>query len=537
MGEAQHRHAVFSFGYGRSPDQDASETVRHPVIVVGAGPVGLSGAIDLAQRGIPVVVLDDADRIGEGSRGLCYSKRCLEILDTLGAGEAVAEKGVGWKVGKVYFHDHEVYEFDLLPEPGHKMPAFVNLQQYYLENYLVERVGQLPLIDVRWSNKVVGISQDEDGVTIDIETPDGPYKLKADWLVAADGANSTLRKLMNIEFVGETFRDQFLIADIKMEADFPAVRRFWFEPPFHDGQSTLLHKQPDHVWRVDFQIGWDADPKEETKPEKVRARLDKMMEGRPYELEWLSVYTFQCRRNEHFLYDRVIFVGDAAHQVSPFGARGANSGIEDTHNLAWKLALVIKGEAPVSLLQTYDLERIQAADVNIGHSTRSTDFLVPKSPGDKRLRDAVLDLAVKFPFARKMVNSGRLHTAAHYLSPLTTQDTDEFGGTAKLGDPAPDAPMVDAAGKDVWLLNALSRDFTLLHVANGAAPNVPEGVSLLTVGEDLKDASGMFKERYDATPGACYLLRPDQYLTARFRAFDRDKVEAALKRAKGETNG
>ncbi len=537
MGKTQHRHAVFSFGYSRSADQDAASAVRHPAIVVGAGPVGLAAAIDLGQRGIPVVVLDDADRIGEGSRGLCYSKRCLEILDTLGAGEQVAGKGVGWKVGKVYFHDQEVYEFDLLPEPGHKMPAFVNLQQYYLEKYLVERVGELDNVTVRWRNKVTGVSQDEDGVTIDIDTPDGPYRLVADWLIAADGANSTLRKLMNIEFVGETFRDQFLIADIKMEADFPAIRRFWFEPPFHNGQSTLLHKQPDGVWRVDFQIGWDADPKEETKPEKVRARLDRMMEGRPYELEWVSVYTFQCRRNERFLYDRVLFAGDAAHQVSPFGARGANSGIEDSHNLAWKLALVLKGEAPAALLRTYDLERIQAAETNIGHSTRSTDFLVPKSPGDKRLRDAVLDLATEFPFARRMVNSGRLHTAAHYRSPLTTPDADAFAGSAKLGDPAADAPMADASGKPVWLLNALSRDFTLVSVANGARPNVPEGVALVSVGEDLMDASGLFTERYDATPGACYLFRPDQYLTARFRSYDRAAVEQALQRARGEMNG
>ena len=535
MAEGQERKAKFSFGYRRHADQDADTPVRHPVVVVGAGPVGLAAAIDLGLRGIPVVILDDADRIGEGSRGLCYSKRCLEVLDTIGVGDPVAEKGVDWKLGKVSFHDQEVYDFDLLPEPGHKMPAFVNLQQYYLEKYLVERLEDLDTVTVRWRNKVTGVAQDGDHAVVEIETPDGPYRLAADWLIAADGANSTLRRLMDIEFVGETFRDQFLIADIKMKADFPAIRRFWFEPPFHGGQSVLLHKQPDGVWRVDFQIGWDADPKEETKPENVRARLDKMMEGRDYDLEWVSVYTFQCRRNEHFVYDNVIFVGDAAHQVSPFGARGANSGVEDGHNLAWKLAMILRGEADPSLLDTYDLERVQAADTNIGHSTRSTDFLVPKSPGDKYLRDAVLNLARDFPFARQMVNSGRLHTAAHYESPLTTPDEDVFGGTARLGDPAPDAPLTDAAGNPVWLLNALSRDFTLIHVANGEAPSVPDGVSVLSIGDGgLQDPDSLFARRYDATPGACYLMRPDQYLTARFRNFDRARLDAALARAKGK---
>ncbi len=535
MAEGQERKAKFSFGYHRHADQDAATPVRHPVVVVGAGPVGLAAAIDLGLRGIPVVILDDADRIGEGSRGLCYSKRCLEVLDTIGVGDPVADKGVDWKLGKVSFHDQEVYDFDLLPEPGHKMPAFVNLQQYYLEKYLVERLEDVDTVTVRWRNKVTGVTQDGDHAVVEIETPDGPYKLAADWLIAADGANSTLRRLMDIEFVGETFRDQFLIADIKMKADFPAIRRFWFEPPFHGGQSVLLHKQPDGVWRVDFQIGWDADPKEETKPENVRARLDRMMEGRDYDLEWVSVYTFQCRRNEHFVYDNVIFIGDAAHQVSPFGARGANSGVEDGHNLAWKLAMILRGEAGPSLLATYDLERIQAADTNIGHSTRSTDFLVPKSPGDKHLRDAVLNLARDFPFARQMVNSGRLHTAAHYDSPLTTPDEEPFGGAARLGDPAPDAPLTDAAGTPVWLLNALSRDFTLIHVANGEAPDVPDGVAVLTIGDGgFQDPDGLFASRYDATPGACYLMRPDQYLTARFRRFDRARLDAALARATGK---
>ncbi len=537
MAEHETRQALYSFGYRRSPDQDAPDPVRHPVVVVGAGPVGLAAAIDLGLRGVPVVLIDDADRIGEGSRGICYSKHCLEILDTLGVGEAVAAKGVRWNVGKVHFRDREIYEFDLLPEPGHKMPAFVNLQQYYLEKLLVERLEQVPGVDIRWRNKLVGLEAHAGGAILDIDTPDGRYRLAADWLIAADGARSAIRDMLGIDFVGETFRDQFLIADIRMQADFPAVRRFWFEPPFHSGQSALIHKQPDDVWRVDFQIGWDADPKEETRPERVRARLDRMMEDRPYELVWVSVYTFQCRRAAGFVHGRVILAGDAAHQVSPFGARGANSGIEDAHNLAWKLALVIRGEAPACLLDSYDAERIQAADVNIAHSTRSTDFLVPKSAGDKLLRDAVLDLAREHGFARRMVNSGRLHTAAVYDSALSTPDREPFAGDARPGAPLPDAPMVDAAGRQVWLLNALGRGFTLIYVGDGNVPDLPDGVGLVSVGRDLRDATGLFATRYDATVGACWLVRPDLYVAARFRRYDRARVQAALDRAKGTTDG
>jgi 3-(3-hydroxy-phenyl)propionate hydroxylase len=527
------RRNLFNFGYRRSADQDAHVPAHHPVIVAGAGPVGLAAAIDLGRRGVPVVLLDDADRIGEGSRGICYSKRCLEILDTLGIGTAVAETGVRWQVGKVYFGDRLVHEFDLLPEPGHKMPAFVNLQQYHLEKMLVDRAGELGNVDLRWRNRVSGVAASPDGVTVDIDTPDGAYRLRADWLVAADGARSTLRDLMELDFVGETFRDRFLIADIRMSAGFPAERRFWFEPPFHSGQSTLLHKQPDDVWRIDFQIGWDADPKEETRPEKVRARLDRMLDGRDYELEWVSCYTFQCRRIARLVHDRVIFAGDAAHQVSPFGARGGNSGIEDAHNLGWKLALVIRGQAPAALIDSYNVERIQAADENIRHSTRSTDFLAPKSDGARHLRNAVLDLARQLPFARRMINSGRLHTASVYDSPLTTADAEPWAGAVRPGCPVPDAPLVRSDGEKVWLLNVLSDGFNLIHDGADGGPNVPDGVNLVTIGDEMRDAEGHFAQRYDASPGACWLVRPDHYLCARWRSFDRAKLDAALARAKG----
>ncbi len=530
-------NARFTFGYRRCADQDAGQAVRHPVIVVGAGPVGLATAIDLGRRGVPVVLLDDADRIGEGSRGICYSKRCLEILDALGVGQAVAEMGVRWQVGRVYFGDREVYAFDLLPEPGHKMPAFVNLQQYYLEKLLVDRAEALGNIDLRWRNQVVGLERAADGATIDIETPDGPYQLVADWLIAADGARSAIRRLMGLDFIGETFRDQFLITDIRMAAELPAERRFWFEPPFHSGQSTLLHKQPDNVWRVDFQIGWDADPEAETKPDAVRARLDRMLKGQAYEIEWVSVYTFQCRRLERFVHDRVVFVGDAAHQVSPFGARGGNSGIEDAHNLGWKLAMVLNGTAPAVLIESYGSERQQAADDNIRHSTRSTDFLVPKSEGARHLRNAVLDLADAHDFARRMVNSGRLHSASAYASRLSAADSDDFAGAVRPGAPVLDAPLRDRAGQPLWLLDLLPDGFSLIHAGEEDRPDPPDGVTLITIGEELRDPGGHFTRRYDATPGACWLIRPDHYVAGCWRGFDRGVVEKALRRATGEGDG
>jgi 3-(3-hydroxy-phenyl)propionate hydroxylase len=532
--------SIYRYDYRRSSDQDAAAIVRRPVVVVGAGPVGLATAIDLALHDVPVVLIDDADRIGEGSRGICWSKRTLEILDRLGIGEHLVAQGVTWKLGKVFRGDELLFSFDLLPEEGHKMPAFINLQQYYLEKALVDRALELHPLELRWKHRLTGLDRLNDGVRLTIDTPDGPYRLDADWLIAADGARSTARRLLGLDFAGITFEDKFLIADVRMAAEFPTERRFWFMPTFHSGQSALMHRQPDNVWRIDLQLGPDADPVVEQEPERVRARLDKVLKAHPYELEWVSVYTFNCRRLDRFVHDQVIFIGDAAHQVSPFGARGANSGIQDAENLAWKLAAVLKGEGGSALIASYDSERIQAADENIGHSTRSTDFMSPHSTAERRLRDAVLALAPTAEFARRMVNSGRLSLPAVYDTPLSTPDTTPFAGTAKLGAPLPDAPLTRAGGSATHLLENLRGGFALIHakngvafdgVAGGAAPRAFDGVALTVIGEDLFEREGKFTQRLDATPGATYLVRPDQHLCARWRSFDAATVRHAHQRA------
>jgi 3-(3-hydroxy-phenyl)propionate hydroxylase len=342
------------FGYRRHADQDAggAEPAMHGVVVVGAGPVGLSLAIDLAQRGQSVVLLDDADRIGEGSRAICFSKRSLEFWDRLGVGQRMVDKGVVWQVGKIFHGASLLYQFDLLPEPGHKRPAFINLQQFYAEAYLVDRVMELPAVSLRWRNRVVGLDQRNDHVILSVDTPDGLYRIGARYVIACDGARSSLRQMVGAEFSGQVFEDQFLIADVRMTAAFPTERWFWFDPPFHAGRSALLHKQPDDIWRIDLQLDRDADPAVEKQPENVRPRIARMLGHDQFDFEWISLYKFQCRRMARFIHGRVIFAGDAAHQVSPFGARGANSGLEDAENLGWKLDRVLRKASPETLLES-----------------------------------------------------------------------------------------------------------------------------------------------------------------------------------------
>ena len=597
------------YAYRRPVELDApGGPHHHPVVVIGAGPVGLAAAIDLAQHG-PVLLLDDDNTVSVGSRGLCYAKRTLEILDRLGCGQPVVDKGVTWNVGRTFFREAEVFHFNLQPEPDHCRPGMVNLQQYYLEQYLVERAMALPTLDLRWQHKVVSVTprlagqpssahlpgDHSPGALIEVETADGRYTLHADWLVVADGARSPVRRQLGLDVEGKVFQDRFLIADVVMQAqmfaDGASERWFWFDPPFHPNQSVLLHREADNVWRIDFQLGWDADPEQEKKPERVIPRIRAMLgPDRDFALEWVSVYTFQCRRMQQFRHGRILFAGDAAHQVSPFGARGANSGLQDADNLAWKLKLVLDGLAPDSLLDSYSHERVAAADENLLNSSRSTDFITPKSAVSRQFRNAVLTLAGEHAFARTLVNSGRLSVPAHLTaSTLNTPDAADFSCVMQPGAPVADAPVrqrLAAAGgvggegavggvggetdgwTDGWLLSHTGGRFVLLlfadspdaldaaslqalqSLARGRIPvhtvliispagNLQTGITptgAATAGCTLLvDHQGAAARRFDGQPGTAYLLRPDQHVAARWRWLDAAAVAAALARATGQT--
>jgi 3-(3-hydroxy-phenyl)propionate hydroxylase len=527
------------YPYQKGADQDLAPR-RHPVVIVGGGPIGMALALDLGRKGTPVVVLDDHEGVGQGSRAICFAKRTLEICDRLGAGKAMIDKGVQWNVGKVFHGDERVFEFNLQPEDGHKAPAFINLQQPYFEKYLVDeiRVAQSDgaPIEIRGRNGVTGVTPRVDHVVLDINTPDGPYQLEADWLVACDGARSPTREMLGLSFEGRVFEDNFLIADVKMKADFPTERWFWFEPPFKgSGASALLHKQPDDIWRIDFQLGWDIDRAKELKPENIRARVDAMLgEGAEYELEWTSIYTFQCRRMEKFRHGRVLFAGDSAHQVSPFGARGANSGVQDADNLAWKLDLVIKGLAPDRLLDSYSQERVHGADENILNSTRATDFLTPKTEMSKIFRNAVLSLAHRHPFARPLVNSGRLSVPCVYDG-LSLNGPDALNGPAtnRVGATCSDAPL-----RDGFLLDVVGGVFTVLAI-NTDPPALAEvggvTVNTVTLNTQTDDPSGAIAARYlgDA-PCGIYLIRPDQHVAARWARASAADIRSAVSIATGK---
>lgn len=509
-----------------------------PVAVVGAGPVGLAMAHELARHGITARVLEKGSTSSDGSRAICWSKRTLEILDRHGVAGLMLAKGVTWNIGRV-FHGAEtspLYSFDLLPVKAQKFPAFINLQQYYAEEFLVDALAARAGAAVCWQHEVIDIRQLPSRVELALATPAGPRTLTADYVIAADGCRSPLRTRLGLDFEGRTFEDNFLIADVRMKAPFPPERRFYFNAPFNEGRTALMHQQPDDVWRLDFQLGWDIDREAALADANVAARVEAMLgPGIPFDYEWVSLYTFQCRRMDRFVHDRVVFAGDAAHLVSPFGARGANGGIQDVDNLAWKLAAVLRGEAGPALLASYDTERTHGADENIRNSTRATDFMTPKSAAASALQASVLELAADFPFARALVNSGRLSVPCSLAaSPLVTADSDPFE-TPGLGPGtvALDAP-VTRAGRPGWLLESLGPGFTcLVFGTDSSLDALPPGIHTCVVGRDIEDSDGLLTTRYDAHLGAVYLLRPDQHVAARWRRGDPARIHAAWRRSLG----
>jgi 3-(3-hydroxy-phenyl)propionate hydroxylase len=515
--------------------------VTHPVVIIGAGPIGMTAALVLAHYGVRSVLLDRKDTFNDGSRAICIARPSMHILERIGAVAPFVEKALGWRFGRSYYRGEQIFQLEMPHPPGEKYLPMYNLQQQYIEKFLHDAVAACELIDMRWQSEFSDIESRADGVSLNVSSPSGDYRLDARYVMAADGARSAVRSMLGLRLKGENYEGKYVIADIRMDHDFPTERRAFFEPSGNPGGTVLIHKQPDDIWRVDYQLREGESEEEAMREENIRARVGAILgdigHAKPWELEWWSVYSANTLCLDDYRHGRVFFIGDAAHIVPIFGVRGLNNGLADAHNLGWKLALVLNDGADDRLLHSYSPERRGATLDVFANATKSTRFMTPPTRGWRLAREAALSLSQKHEFPRSLANPRQMQPYTYSESPLTPYPERDagFASGPVSGSASPNAKLADGT----HLLDQAGDGMTAILFGDGVASGEqvalieqlrqldPRLVLLAIQGArsasragEIADPTGDIARLFDAAPGTLYLLRPDLHIAGRWKSIE-----------------
>lgn len=533
-------HQIYPYFHSHTDTHSDKKTVT----VVGAGPIGMATAIMLAKYDVNVILFSAEQQLCEGSRALVYTKRSMEILNFADTAEAVMQKALSWTHGNSIYKGQTVFRMSHEVNDNDQFPPLNNLQQNYLEDYLLDQINTHDNIEVRWGNKIVDIIEGEDNATLTIQTPEGAYKHTSEWVVAADGGRSFIRSQLNLNMEGDSYEGKFVIADIRIKLDYPTERLAFFSPDWNPDNTILMHREPDDIWRFDYQLNPDVTPEEALKPENLEKAVNNQLkmigkEHLEWEMDWSTVYSARALTLPNFVHNRILFVGDAAHLLPIFGVRGANTGFQDALDLSWKLAGVVNGWGNRALLQSYSADRVKAAKEICDEAGKSTRFMSPPTHGYKILRDAVLSLSLQHDFVRPLYHWRTSRPHAYTESPLNNQNDDDakMNALTMNGELIPNLKNIDG----LFLYDAFAGHFAVVIFSNDKEVtaslaqeiqalkelSVPiKIIALSTQQQNIKGTDLTYQideqvqqQRYFAQDGTIYFVRPDHHIAGRWLSY------------------
>jgi 3-(3-hydroxy-phenyl)propionate hydroxylase len=530
-GRSETDSLYFQYPHFEAPGPDAHKGKQAAkVAIVGAGPVGMAAALALAKEGIASILFDNKDTFNDGSRAICIARPSYYILESLGIADPFVEKSLGWTKGRSFYRGEQILEFEMPDSSDEKYRPMYNLQQQYIEQYLWDAVAENDLIETRWQSSVEDIKDIDNGIRLTVKDPAGEYQIDAEWLLACDGARSTIRSKRGLRLQGQNFEGRYVIADVQMDHDYPTIRRALFDPTCRPGGTVLIHRQPDNIWRIDYQLEDHEETDDAIQEATVRASVEAVLEDigheGPWELEWWSVYSANTLALDNYRDGRVFYIGDSAHIVPIFGVRGLNNGLADAANIGWKLGWVLNGKAGPKLLDSYSPERRGATLDVFANASKSARFMTPNSHGWKLMRDAALSLALDHPFAGQLANPRQMTAYTYADSPAVVPSQDAFEQGPKVG-----AVFQDVALNGQFLSDQLGDGFTILCFGEvlktelEKASNDKDDITIVSL-----STSSSASSHYGAEEGSAYLIRPDLHIAARWKGADATTILDAYHR-------
>ncbi len=550
------------------PELQAGSATQPDVIVAGAGPVGLTAALSLAQQGIKVLLLEARDCLSENSRTLAVTRRSVQILDRLGVARRFEQLAITRERNYLYRGAELVYSAPYEHSDTEKHPDISVLQQPWTEKVLLDAVAAHPLIDLRWLSPVTGVTLDDPArAQVTVSTQAGEYTVSARYVVAADGARGAVRRCLGLkyqEIAAGVVQRNFIICDFERKSSLPVARRLWVNPPHRPGTSVILHKQPFDTWRLDYSLMEDEDLDEAMKPENVERQIRAQLEllgdttaEDDWRLVWVSAYRPMSRSLPSYRHGPVFFAGDAAHQTPIFGGRGMNQGMLDAANLAWKLSFVLQGHAPPRLLDSYDAERRPVIVRNLLDIAQATLCMTATTKGAALMRNAAIDLLPAEAFVRRLIDAFNANRSESLLTPPPVPASQ--GVIA--GSPLPDGPVRIAGTEERRFLHDLLKPHALTLLYFSGQGQVPAGLRetfshlkeqaapchAVCVAAEASEAAadaadavafdidGITFAKLDARDGTCLIIRPDGYVGARLEHPTADGFLRAWRHVLGES--